>query len=235
MVVDTEAYDGYAYVYFPPGTVDVVHHDLRRLVGGAAFATQLTGTLTPEQMTTDLVVEWDDPVAFRRTFYSHQAAATEAQNRGGWTALFVLFVLLLLAGRVRAVPGETWQEAKRNWRAAFRRRLPFVIGAALLAGALVGWIHFASLDRTEARLVGRSFHDHRHAQRTLEIPTGDVEAVRAAARDYWADAENPYQSGGVREEDSPGNYVVRERDGRVEYAYYDARGKEFVRTAADGD
>jgi hypothetical protein len=31
-----------------------------------------------------------------------------------------------------------------------------------------------------------------------------------------------------REEDSPGNYTIRERDGRVELVTYDAAGREFV-------
>ena len=56
----------------------------------------------------------------------------------------------------------------------------------------------------------------------------NVAEARALLAEEWRGVTNPYDGRPVREEDSPGNYILRKQDGELVYVYYDARGAEFA-------
>jgi hypothetical protein len=66
---------------------------------------------------------------------------------------------------------------------------------------------------------------HLHGKaRTACAAAPDLAGARAIATRLWLGRTNPYSGGPFLEEPSPGNYVLELLDGKVAYAYYDARG-----------
>ncbi|NOS70368.1 MAG: hypothetical protein HOP33_10605 [Verrucomicrobia bacterium] len=66
------------------------------------------------------------------------------------------------------------------------------------------------------------------ARRLLADPTNNVTKAIWDGRFAGGQWPNHYLGGLIHEEDSPGNFILRERDGRVEYVIYDAQGAEAV-------
>jgi hypothetical protein len=49
----------------------------------------------------------------------------------------------------------------------------------------------------------------------------------------WANWQNYYLGGPLHEEDSPGNYTIREVNGQLEFVVYDAQGAEHIQTIGE--
>jgi hypothetical protein len=50
---------------------------------------------------------------------------------------------------------------------------------------------------------------------------------------HWAKWQNYYLGGPLHEEDSPGNYTIREVNGHLEFISYDAQGAEHIQTIGE--
>ncbi len=66
------------------------------------------------------------------------------------------------------------------------------------------------------------------ARRMLAHPTNTVTKAIWESRFRGGNWPNHYVGGQIHEEDSPGNFVLREKNGYVEYVIYDAQGAEQV-------
>lgn len=196
--------------------VDLCHPALRRIAAGGAVVTRLSGTLAPEDLRTDLRLEWEEFAAAHTTLYLPRAARTTALNLGGWLALLVLPVATLVAAALGA------------GRRGIRRRAAVVWCVTLACGLAGGLLAYAIMDVTDAQPRGNPFIAllHRKAAARMGSAASLAEARRLAA-EAWQGKTNPFDGRPVREQDSPGNYVLRERDGRPVYVYYDARGAAF--------
>ncbi len=201
---------------------NVVHPGLRSLAGDAAFATRLNATLSPEQMRTDAIVEWDGNTPFQQVCYSARGARLTCVQwfGGGWLAC----VILVSAGN------------RFGWWKAQRIGL-MASGAftfAGLAGALcLLWMPVVPV-RMESRrgpLLAAARAEGAYASLAFVFKRGDplpsVDSVRGAIREVLE--EYPYRSiGPMREEDSPRNYIVRDVPNDVEMVYFDEYGQARV-------
>jgi hypothetical protein len=205
--------------------VNVVHSGLRSLAGDAAFATRLNATLSPEQMREDAIVEWDGSIPYQQVRYSAQGAGVSCMQwfGGGW---LVSLVLMSAGVRLGRWSGRPW--------------VGMVSGSLVLA-AVVGAVCFLWMPVVPVRLesVFQWSITARRAEGVffeagLEFKAGDplpaVESVRTAIRKVLNEDRPPWmrEIRGMREEDSPRNYVVRAVPGDVEMVYFGDAGEERV-------
>lgn len=237
-----EASDRFQWSRHSPESPSIVHPLLRRWAAGAPVVTRLTATLSPADMRRDVWIDWA-PFAEKRTrLYSRAGAAAVAANWGGSIFAFGLVAWFIVHWILHGA-GDGPRAGKE------------VAGIALLGIGLTGAIYLA-LPKTEVRLVHRPGDRARTILYSIAWELQDdpdaargwtAEEARARARTIirvadtnapywhawasrvdWANWQNDLLGGPVREEDSPGNYAIRESGGRVEFIAYDAQGEEHV-------
>jgi hypothetical protein len=217
-----------------PETPDIVHPLLRKWVIGSPVATKLVGRLSPADMQTDV---WLDQAPFffeqKNRLFSQQGALTIALNWGTEFFAAGLVVVCLLAFTKKK----------------YKLKLPRLFGNVFLSSlCLVGLIYLC-LPKIEVRTVkvprgmeqvslfqlGEYLSDSNPATRAeisakvqhlLANPTNDVEWSHFAGR--MQSMDNYLLGGRIREEDSPGNFTLRENDGQLEIVAYDAQGAEHI-------
>jgi hypothetical protein len=207
-----------------PESLNIIHPLLRRWCEGSPVATKLTATLTPADMHSDVWIEWTPFSETRRSLFSRQGARTYALNWGA-----AIFAGGLVLGWIT-----------RRSREKREPRLWFADEALFASLALAGAIYLF-LPKTEVRLAGRPSGDAYYnlnrrlygleSQNSLTLPKARV--VLADAPGPEARLDNLFLGGRIHEEDSPGNYVVRENGGHLQYVVYDGRGAEEVMLELD--
>ncbi|MFH1023314.1 MAG: DUF2330 domain-containing protein [Planctomycetota bacterium] len=211
--------------------VSVVHPGLRRFVRGegASFApvvTKLTATLDAAAMRNDVVIRWGLFQEARRTLFSRGAALRVA---GDVVAPIAMLAVVILVGLYRSEKVPVWLS---------QRRFTWLIGTVVLVGGVVWGVIFITLPKISEDRVSRSswrviwsWHDMA-ADKVLESAQ-DLPSARAAVAATMEDESNPYTGLPIREDDSPMNYTLRERDGKVEYIRYDEAGGAHVVSGAN--
>jgi hypothetical protein len=203
------------------------HDALRDVAGNAAFVTRLQGTLTPEQMRQDAVIQWDGFGEVRDVRYSQLGATLTVLNWTG-SALCLFFVGLASVARWRGVEPTCYAKA---------------MAAAVILAAAATRIGYAQLEVVPVTLEGRYVrrHESKFQQRAVRNALADelntnapitVEAVRAALQRGLSFAQSNGQSRSprplFREEDSPYNYTLRQGANGVEVLFYDDFGRAVV-------
>lgn len=217
--------------YRTPRTLNIVHPLLRRWVGGSPVATRLTATLTPANMRQDVWLDWEPFREKSSRVYSREAAWAYALNCGVGLFAAVLFVALIAA-----------DASKKIRPLLLKVAAAFAIPSVLLTGTL-----YLALSKTEVRLVqgpgGRAQRQlnvlYWALQEENNVTASTVEAIvlgltnspivqdwsRYHDSDY---RENVLLGGTLRQEDSPGNYTLRQSAAGLEFIGYDAQGAERV-------
>jgi hypothetical protein len=214
-----------------PETMRLAHPLLRRWLGGSIVGTKLTATLSPAQMRQDVWLDWH---YFRETGdrkYSRAGARTLALNLGVGLFATVLFAAFIVADR-----------SERR-----RRHLGRFSLAALMAGGALAGITYLVVPKIDVRLERRYVPNARSCldSALYELKAG-TDITARTARAYLADyierygttngfyekhahiVSNPLLGGTIREEDSPGNYTLRETTNGLEFVGYDSLGAEHV-------
>jgi hypothetical protein len=208
--------------------LSIGHPQLLSWVGGAPVATKLTATLTPEQMRRDVWIEWQEYEERQKVLFSRKAARTVALN---W-ASGVLLVGLLLSQLMAVLRRST------------DRWLVKASGVVLGASLVVATVVFVALPKVGVKLVRFAHYETRQAHFfPYLLVTGEpldiarqmlAQPTNFVSRTEWNDVfragqwPNHHLGGVIREEDSPGNFILREKDGQVEYVIYDDNGAEQV-------
>lgn len=218
-----------------PDTLIVVHPLLRQWVEGTAVATKLTATLTPDQMREDVWLRASHYQEKRNRLYSETAAMTMALN---WGSGVFAVGLLAAYGLFFARAGQ-------------RARFGPTVGLAAIAGLVLTGLVYLILPTAEVRLVKRPFSGAQHVLRYLAMELWDDqprtrEEVRRELRQLLATPSEEHPGvrlaqhfggtgwanlllgGSIREEDSPGNFTVRENGDELEFLGYDALGTPHV-------
>ena len=200
--------------------VQVMHPLLRAWAMNYPVITKLTGRLLPEQMQQDVVLRWEKFVPQRAQVHSRRGAFIVAAN---WaTGLgFAALLLVLLDYLVR------------------RRQLihlPKIALGVVAVAALVLMGIYLSLPKVRVRSERFLPALISYPLRTLgqqvqmkwqEKPPGTLaEARKAVVLDGLGITNNVLLGGVMREEDSPGNYVIRQSADGFEFIWYDANGAE---------
>jgi hypothetical protein len=231
---EMEPYGG-RWLGWTPETPNLVHPLLRQWVAGAPVATKLTATLTPDQMREDV---WLSASAFREKrnrLYSRTGAMTVALNWGSG-----LFVVGLLVACVVSL-GRPDRQSK----------LARAAGLSALAGLVLAGLIYLALPTTEVRLVKSPsidaqsilFHlaaaimdDRPRTREEVRQELGQVLATPSEAylgvsftqRHGGTDWGNLLLGGPIREEDSPGNFTLREHGDELEFLGYDSQAAPHI-------
>jgi hypothetical protein len=210
---------------------NIVHPLLRQWVAGSPLATKLTATLNPADMRQDVWIGWRGFRQKDNVQFSRSGALTYSLNRGVGLFAALLFLAFIVADLSRNV----------------RRDLDKLAAGAAIVGAALTGILYLSLHKTEVRVArapGRTAElNLRYATFELEAGTNvTLATARAILSDFVASiggpdparrslsnvVVNPLLGGTVHEEDSPGNYTLRETATGLEFVAYDAQGAEHV-------
>jgi len=226
---------GGRWLRWTPETPNIIHPLLRQWVAGAPVATKLTATLTPDQMREDV---WLSASAFREKrnrLYSRTGAMTVALNWGsGLFAIGLLVASLLSLGR----PDR-------------QAKLARAAGLSALAGLVLAGLIYLALPTTEVRLLrspsmgaqnvlfylATAILDDRprtqaeirqELRRVLATPSEAYNGVFVSKHHGGTGWENLLLGGPIREEDSPGNFTLRENGDELEFLGYDSQGAPHV-------
>ena len=225
--------DWLTWRHWSPETPDIVHPLLRKWVAGSPVATKLTATLSPAEMRRDVWLKWSPFRERKNHLFSRQGALTTALNWGA-----ELFGVGVLVACLLAIGGR-----------GFKSTLPGFIRIMAIAGISLAGLTYLGLPKIEVRTarlpvgmeqlslleLGGYLSDTNpmtvaeisaEAQHLLTNPTNDVEWSRFAGP--AKDLENNLLGGRIREEDSPGNFTLRETGNRIEFVAYDAQGAEHI-------
>ncbi len=219
-----------------PETPNIVHPLLRKWVNGSPVATKLTATLSPSDMRQDVWIDWTPFSEKKNHLFSNQGALTTALNWGSG---------LFTAGLITICIFRFFNETSKF-------RLLQLTGTALAASLVLAALIYIFLPKTEARLVripyGSSqaklfelnmfFGDtnavtrkeiSQQIQSLLANPTNNIEWINwKGGSPRFRNLGNDLLGGRIREEDSPGNFTLREHGDQLEFITYDAQGAEHV-------
>jgi hypothetical protein len=214
---------------------NVVHPLLRQWTTNLPVATILSATLSPADMRKDV---WLDQTPFiieqRNRLFSRQGALTTALNWGVELFAAGLFVICLLA-----FASET-----------HKTKPPRRIGVITLAGIVFVALVYFSLPKIEVKLVKGHFYSYwREQQITLRLVLGDSDwhttaEVRAGLQQTISNPtnaavyglknwDNYFVGGQMREEDSPGNYLLRETNNQLQLIFFYPNGEEEISETRD--
>ena len=205
-------------VFRTPETLRIAHPLLRKWVEGAPVATKLTATLAPEQMRDDVWISWTPYSGKETILYSQQGAWIYSVNWGTGVLAAIMLPAFVFGG----------QGVNRV------KRLAMFLGVGAGFGIIVSTITYGSLAQTPVRFV-RTFGSpalgmYKGLELVQIVASQETNLMEARARMesvYTPGDRLSYNflSGGlIHEEDSPGNYQLRQSSNRVDYVIYDACG-----------
>lgn len=200
---------------------------------GAPVATKLAATLSPKDTKEDVWLEWVSFAEKLRVLYSRRGAWIYSANLGAGVVAAGLFCACVFA---------VGDAARRHHRARLSR-------AALALGVATTLLAYLLVPKTEVRLVRSpvsmtkqgyyslwmslidmkpSSRDALSAEagRILANPTNDTESQAWAESGRFQVLENYLVGGRLREEDSPGNFIIREAGEELEFVVFDSDGGE---------
>ena len=202
----------------------IVHPLLAKWTAGLPVATKLSGTLTANDMRQDV---WLDQKPFGserpNRVCSRQAAWILALNRGAEFLAVGLAAVCLFRFLV----------------AGHKDRTPALVGVVIIASVVIIGLSYLSVPRISLRWVkgGQILRKEQSLGLLIGLrdsPYADLAQARAAARSichsdtYARDWNNDFTGEPVHEEDSPGNYVLRETNHELQLVTFDADGNAKV-------
>jgi hypothetical protein len=199
------------------------HSDLLNFLWDSCAISKFTGTLKPGQMAHDFYFTFSDLQPYRRTLYSPQGAMQTA-----------LFWTIILGGIIFSF-AFIWAYKPIKHDCGMKRSLPL---AALLCVLLWCGI-FLALPRVEVTILPETrvlryqieTSSFSTAMASLDskidktIDIANLEQVRKHFADYFADHPviNIYTGEHIRNEESPGNYNVTNKDNHTTLIIYDRK------------
>lgn len=204
----------------PTEPITIMHPRLRAWAQGCPVVTRLSAKLTPAQMQEDVMLRWTPFTPQRNAVYSNRAAIITAAS---WATGLMLGVFLL---------SFLGAAVSRKWSATRPKIALAVVGISLVV--LLGV--FVTLPKVAVRTGRQHLAFFRHAMQSLAVtveaewadapPKSLAEARQAVVFEKGMGTNNILLGGVIREEDSPGNYMIRPVTNGYEFIWYDANGAE---------
>lgn len=209
---------------------DLFHPLLVRWCGDSAVVTKLTAKLSPEDMRQDV---WLDPspsiIGYEKRLYSRNGAQIIALNCG---VGFLVISLLVLYAFIRI---DKVRPPKLRW----------IVSHIILFSLGLTAIIYTGLPKIEVKLVkvrGGNHHVERNKAFVLCMAPTTCHTVAEYRTAFQSIISNPtnlpnlggenwdnrFVGGQFREEDSPGNYILRERNGSMQLILIDGLGREDI-------
>jgi hypothetical protein len=207
---------------------------LRKWIGDSTVATKLTATLSPAGMRKDVWLDWTPFFGKKNRLFSRQGALITALNWGA--GLFVAGLLLVC---LLAFASET-----------HKTKLLRRIGMVAVTSIILAGLFYLSLPKIEVHLMKGHFYSYwRQEQLALQLALGDSDwhttaEVRAGLQEMISNPtnamaygiknwDNYFVGGQVHEEDSPGNYLLRETNNRLQFVTFNRDGGEEIYDTLD--
>jgi hypothetical protein len=220
--------DSYLWQPWSPETLVIVHPLLRKWANDSPAVTKLTATLSPADMRKDIWINWTPFWEKGNRLYSWQGALTTALNWGAELFAVSLVVVCFLAFASRT----------------HKTKLPRRRGIVTVVNIVLAGLFYLALPKTEVRLVkGGYYSEIRVQQMALNLALNDggwrtIAEARGGLREFISDTNNAvsygcknwdnYLVGGqIREEDSPGNYLLRETNHQVQIVTFSWDGRDL--------
>lgn len=206
------------------------HPQSQGILWDGCCLTRLAGVVQPGDMEDDIGFQWGPPSPYRRHLYS---------QRGAWT------IALLVAAYVWTIGAPfALLAAKRRAPERYIPRIGFslrrAIGPALATSLVLGLGTYLVLPKTEINalrgsrqqlIFGSYLHrvTSKHPTKALDVKTASslaefrrifAQDMDELLRDY--ELVNHVTGERIREEDSPGNYTIREEADKFVVTWYDS-------------
>lgn len=196
-----------------PG-LSIYPQPLRNWCGNTHVATRLLARVSPAEMREDLVIGWEPFREKTTPEFSYAGALNHAAN---WASV------ALLLGAI------AWVGIYRNEPRFLKRATWSIVGAVLVVAALM----YVSVDKVAVKIQRARGPDFEvlWLGYSLDDEYASIDEVRTNILKYLPDSEwgrNSYLGGKIREQESPGNYSIREAEGRFEIIGYDANAAPHV-------
>jgi hypothetical protein len=176
----------------------------------------------------DIWINWTPFWEKGNRLYSWQGALTTALNWGAELFAVSLVVVCFLAFASRT----------------HKTKLPRRLGIVTVVNIVLAGLFYLALPKTEVRLVkGGYYSEIRVQQMALNLALNDggwrtIAEARGGLREFISDTNNAvsygcknwdnYLVGGqIREEDSPGNYLLRETNHQVQIVTFSWDGRDL--------
>ena len=213
----------------------IAHPLLHQWTDGSPVATKLTATLSPSDMRNDVWLK-QAPFVFeqRNRLFSRQGALTTALNWGAglFAAGLVMVCLLAFASE------------------AHKTRLLRRIGIVVVTSIILAGVFYLSLSKIEVKLTRGYFPSEMKMEPlALLLAFGDSDwhttaEVRAGFQEMISNPtnaalygvknwDNYFVGGQLREEDSPGNYLLRETNNQLQFITFNFDGGENIYETLD--
>jgi hypothetical protein len=213
---------------------NLAHPLLRQWVGDSATVTKLTATLSPDNMREDVWINWTRFSEKKSRLFSSHGAAIHALNWG--TGIFAVVLLAIYCFTFATEIGKS--------------KFPLLAGIVTSVSIVFTGLFYFSLPKTEVKLVKGYFHSYfRGEQLVLNtiLADGDWHTVAEARAELQNDILSPtnaavygfkswdnyFVGGQIREEDSPGNYILRQTNNQLQLVTFNAEGAEEVQATWD--
>ena len=215
---------------------NIAHPLLHKWVGDSTVATKLTATLSPADMRKDVRINFSQLpfLEKKHRLFSWQGALTTALNWGAGLFAAGLLVVCLLA-----FANET-----------HKTKLPQRIGIVTVASIMFAGVLYLCLPKIEVKLTRGYFpSEMKMEQLALLMALGDSDwhttaEVRAGFQEMISNPTNAtvygvknwgnyFVGGQIREEDSPGNYLLRETNNQLQFITFNSDGGEGVYETLD--
>jgi len=209
---------------------DIGHPDAKEHLWDGCIVSRLSGTLTPDDMAKDIILELKPTKPYQKYYFSRMGAL-------GTGLIASLIAWSLLFAILTAVFGGKSKKGNK-WKALFR-----IIIFALLVSLLVGGFTYAVLPKVDVQAMN-FVHFIRYDSRLFYAGSEIVEKydyfdnlnVDETIRlvdDYFVSkgTKNIYTTEKIKREDSPGNYTVFEDERGVILRIYSREGypRDFVK------
>jgi hypothetical protein len=201
-----------------------LHPLLSKWAYPATVCTKLSADLTGQSLDQDLLLEWVPFTEAQTVLYSRAGALHTALN---WTVPWLVAVALVAACWWRW-GGATF--TRRGWRlAALAEVVVVVFGVSSWATLPKTEVRLQKLPRLYGMLATRGFV--LSGLGSLSFPSEPTATELRSALANPANVPVKFRTnlilgGPIREEDSPGNYVLRDGANGLEILYYDYAASE---------
>ena len=209
------------------------HSGLRKLVDGSPVATKLTARLDSQQMKADAYINWSPFEEQRLVFYSPRGAAIFATNL---TVPFIVAALLMLYNikgrdgtstqRIRKVCKRVRSGAMLCWLPIYLLlpRIPVMV--QMMPDRRNSWLHEGTIPKMLENIASEQ---NSGASNDIAWVRTQLVETSSLRRHLLPDSQANFFSGQPwHEEDSPGNYTLRQTLEGIEYVWYDIDGGEHA-------
>ncbi len=205
---------------------NIGHPDANDYLWEGCFVSKLCDVMNPQQMNKDIIINFDKPNAKRKMYFTQVAAIEIALGTGINLTWVAVFVLAFIGKKKVGQTGRIKTLAK-----VFIPAVVILMVTPAVVGLLLPKIRLTGIKKRDIRT---EIHFRRELYEAVEQFGDKLEesgiVKKAEAENLLAEyfkssnMRNTYTGEQIRQEDSPGNYMVAEDERGILFRFYDSAG-----------